>query len=370
MLSNASPFGFMLGRMITGGTTIDVMINALEQKGVARTLAEPNLVAMSGETASFLAGGEYPFPVPGSLGAVGIEYKPYGVGLSFTPTVLKDGVINLLIKPEVSQLDTSNPVTIGGVSVPPLIVRRASTTIELRDGQSFMLGGLLLNVGTTAQEQLPWAGDVPVLGALFRSASYQKNETDLAIIVTPRIVRPGRPGDVLKTPLDNTLPPNDADLFLMGKTGDHADRRTARARPAAEVHRSHPRSAEGKHQCRLRQRLRRWAGWWRRRSSPVPRSAAARISTTIGARPSRSAPMTRWPAIGSPTWSIRGPHTAPTGTSRSTANAYRRPSQRYRENKVTVPVSATTSSGTYQQQQQAAAAAVTAAQAASARGRR
>jgi pilus assembly protein CpaC len=218
VLSNASPFGFMLGRMITGGTTIDVMINALEQKGVARTLAEPNLVAMSGETASFLAGGEYPFPVPGSLGAVGIEYKPYGVGLSFTPTVLKDGVINLLIKPEVSQLDTSNPVTIGGVSVPPLIVRRASTTIELRDGQSFMLGGLLLNVGTTAQEQLPWAGDLPVLGALFRSASYQKNETDLAIIVTPRIVRPARPGDVLKTPLDNTLPPNDADLFLMGKS--------------------------------------------------------------------------------------------------------------------------------------------------------
>jgi pilus assembly protein CpaC len=217
VLSNASPFGFLLGRMITGGTTIDVLINALEQKGVARTLAEPNLVALSGETASFLAGGEYPFPVPGSLGAVGIEYKPYGVGLAFTPTVLKDGVINLLIKPEVSQLDTSNPVTVGGVSVPPLIVRRASTTIELRDGQSFMLGGLLLNIGTTGQEQIPWIGDVPVLGALFRSASYQKNETDLAIIVTPRIVRPGRPGDVIKTPLDKTLPANDPDLFLMGK---------------------------------------------------------------------------------------------------------------------------------------------------------
>ena len=126
-------------------------------------------------------------------------------------------MINLKIEPEVSQLDTSHPVTVAGISVPPLIVRRASTTIELRDGQSFMLGGLLQNVGTTAQEQLPWLGDVPVLGALFRSASYQKNETDLAIIVTPRIVRPARPGDVIKTPLDNTLPANDVDLFLMGK---------------------------------------------------------------------------------------------------------------------------------------------------------
>jgi pilus assembly protein CpaC len=217
VLSGGSPFGFMLGRMITGGTTIDMLINALEQKGLARTLAEPNLVALSGDTASFLAGGEYPFPVPGSLGTYSIEWKRYGVMLAFTPTVLKDGVINLKIEPEVSQLDPSNPVTILGTSVPPLITRRANTTLELRDGQSFMLGGLLLNNSTTAQEQVPWVGDVPVLGALFRSASYQKHETDLAIIVTPRIVRPARPGDVIKTPLDKTLPANDVDLFLMGK---------------------------------------------------------------------------------------------------------------------------------------------------------
>jgi pilus assembly protein CpaC len=217
VLSNGSPFGFMLGRMLTGATTIDVMINALEQKGVARTLAEPNLVALSGDTASFLAGGEFPIPVPSGLGTVSIEYKRYGVGLAFTPTVLRDGVINLKIEPEVSQLDTSHPVQVAGISVPPLIVRRASTTVELRDGQSFMLAGLLLNVSTTAQEQVPWVGDLPVLGALFRSASYQKNETDLAIIVTPRIVRPARPGDVIRTPLDNRLPANDVDLFLMGK---------------------------------------------------------------------------------------------------------------------------------------------------------
>lgn len=217
VLSGGSPFGFMLGRMITGGTTIDALINALEKKGLARSLAEPNLVALSGDTASFLAGGEFPYPVPGSLGTVAIEWKTYGVGLAFTPTVLKDGLINLVIKPEVSQLDPSHSVTIAGTAVPPLIKRSASTTIELRDGQSFVIAGLLLNVSTTAQEQLPWLGDVPVLGTLFRSASYQKNETDLAIIVTPRIVRPARPGDAIKTPLDNTLPANDADFFLMGK---------------------------------------------------------------------------------------------------------------------------------------------------------
>jgi pilus assembly protein CpaC len=122
------------------------------------------------------------------------------------------------IEPEVSQFDPSHTVSVGnGINVPALIVRRASTTVELRDGQSFVIGGLLQNVSSTAQDQLPWLGDVPVLGALFRSTSYQKNETDLAIIVTPRIVRPARPGDPIKTPLDNTLPANDADLFLMGK---------------------------------------------------------------------------------------------------------------------------------------------------------
>jgi len=217
VLSGTSPFGFLLGSLSRGALSIDVAINALEEKGLIRSLAEPNLVALSGDTASFLAGGEYPIPVPGSLGTVGIEYKKYGVGLAFTPTVLRDGLINLRIVPEVSELDKSNPVVIAGYSIPPLTVRTASTTVELRDGQSFVIGGLLQNKSTTAQQQLPWLGDVPVLGALFRSAQYQKNETDLAIIVTPRIVRPTRPGDPVRTPLDNTLPANDADLFLMGK---------------------------------------------------------------------------------------------------------------------------------------------------------
>ena len=165
------------------------------------------------------------FRCRGALGTVTIEYKKYGVGLAFTPTVLGDGLINLKIEPEVSQIDTSHPVTVAGISVPPLIVRRASTTVELRDGQSFVIGGLLQsNEPERDQQQLPWLGDVPVLGALFRSAAYQKNETDLAIIVTPRLVRPARPGDVIKTPLDTTLPAERRRILPDGQ-----DRRSRRA---------------------------------------------------------------------------------------------------------------------------------------------
>ncbi len=215
VLSGAAPFGFLVGQL---SNRLQVAINALEKQGAARSLAEPNLVALSGDTASFLAGGEFPVPVPGSLGTVTIDYKKYGVGLAFTPTVLNGGLINLKIEPEVSTLDNSHPVQVAGISVPPLIVRRASTTLELRDGQSFMLGGLLQNIGANDVNQLPWLGDVPVLGALFRSAQYQKNETDLVILVTPHLVRPMSPTDQVHTPLDNTLPPNDVDLFLMGKT--------------------------------------------------------------------------------------------------------------------------------------------------------
>jgi pilus assembly protein CpaC len=233
VLSGTSPFGFALGRMINSGTVVDVLINALEARGVARSLAEPNLTALSGDTAGFLAGGEFPIPVPGSLGGITIEYKRYGVGLAFTPTVLGGGLINLKIVPEVSQLDSSHPIQVAGISVPPLIVRRASTTVELRDGQSFAIGGLLQNVGTTDQQQLPWLGDVPVLGALFRSASYQKNETDLAIIVTPRLVRPARPADPIKTPADATMPPNDVDFFLLGK--NEIPRQKARLAQGSEL---------------------------------------------------------------------------------------------------------------------------------------
>lgn len=218
LLSGTSPFGFALGRMINNGATIDVLINALEEKGIARTLAEPNLTAMSGETASFLAGGEYPIPVAAQFGQISVDYKRYGVGLAFTPTVLSGGQINIKIEPEVSEIDTTRSVAVGqNITVPALTVRRASTTIELRDGQSFMIGGLLASQGRNDIEQLPWLGEVPVLGALFRSASYQKRETDLAIIVTPRLARPMRPGDPIRTPLDNAVAASDVDLFVNGK---------------------------------------------------------------------------------------------------------------------------------------------------------
>jgi len=220
VLSGVSPFGFMLGRMIAGGTKIDVLINALEQKGLVRTLAEPNLTTLSGDTASFLAGGEIPIPVGSSSGSnqVTVEWKRYGVGLAFTPTVLNGGLINLKIEPEVSQLDPNNQVSVGAglAPIPGVIVRRAATTIELRDGQSFMIGGLLQNESKANVEQLPWLGSLPVLGQLFSSRSYLKRETDLAIIVTPRLVRPARPGSVMASPLDSTLPANDPDFFTTG----------------------------------------------------------------------------------------------------------------------------------------------------------
>src|SRR6185437_12806695 len=157
VLSGGTPFGFMIGRLVASNISADVIINALEQKGVARSLAEPNLVALSGETASFLAGGEYPIPVSGSFGQVTIDYKKYGVGLAFTPTVLGHGLINMKIMPEVSQLDLTHTVAVSStISVPALIVRRASTTVELRDGQSFVIGGLLQNNNHNQIEQLPW----------------------------------------------------------------------------------------------------------------------------------------------------------------------------------------------------------------------
>ncbi|HEY2135818.1 MAG TPA: type II and III secretion system protein family protein [Xanthobacteraceae bacterium] len=217
--SATAPFGFLAGNLVAKGLQIDVMLNALEERGLARRLAEPNLVALSGDTANFLAGGEFPIPVPGAFaGQIVVDYKKYGVSLAFTPTVLQDSLINLKIEPEVSALDPSHNVSLGnGIVVPALTVRRASSTIELKDGQSFVLAGLLQNDLATAQQQLPWLGDVPVLGALFSSKSYQKNETDLIIIVTPHVVNPTRPGDVVRTPLDNTLPGNDVDFFLKNK---------------------------------------------------------------------------------------------------------------------------------------------------------
>ena len=199
-----------------GRATLDTSIQALEEKGVIRTLAEPNLVSMSGETASFLAGGEFPIPVPADDGQIGIEFRQFGVGLSFTPTVLDDGIINLKVAPEVSQLDSVNAVRIGGVEVPALRVRRANTTIELRNSQSFAIAGLLQNETSNRKTQTPWIGNVPILGSLFRSTRYQKAETELVIIVTPRLVQPVSDISELASPLDRLSVPGDVESFIGG----------------------------------------------------------------------------------------------------------------------------------------------------------
>ncbi len=217
VLSGTAPFGFAVGQLLGNSqNSLSLAINALEQKGLARSLAEPNLVTLSGDNASFLAGGSIPIPQVSATGTPSFAYQDYGVSLNFTPTVLNDGVINMNISPQVSEIDNSVTVTIAGATVPGLTKRQASTTLELRDGQSFMLGGLLQNNSSTAQSQLPWVGNLPVLGALFRSSQYQKSETDLVIVVTPHIVHPMRPSDVVHTPFDNSLPGNDVDFFLMG----------------------------------------------------------------------------------------------------------------------------------------------------------
>jgi pilus assembly protein CpaC len=220
------PFGVALANIINrNGASIDVLVTALETKGLVRRLAEPNLMALSGDTAQFLAGGEFPVPIAATsangIVTPTIEFKPFGVRLSFTPVVLAKGIINLRIAPEVSELDFSNAVTISGTTIPSLVTRNATTTVELRDGQSFAIAGLLQANDLRNRSQIPWIGSVPVLGALFSSNSYLKHETDLVIIVTPHLVQPAAPGQRLATPLDQRLPSNDVDFFLMGRMEEH-----------------------------------------------------------------------------------------------------------------------------------------------------
>lgn len=222
LASNNSPFGVAVARLLDSGTKVDVIIQALEKRGLARRLAEPNLVALSGDTASFLAGGEFPFPVQSTAvngqNQITVEFKKFGVGLAFTPTVLANGLINLKIEPEVSELDPTTTLRVGDIEIPSISVRRARTTIELRDGQSFAMAGLLQANTISNKNQIPWLGQVPVLGPLLRSAAYSRKETDLVIIVTPRLVKPRKPGDApLRTPLDGKVAANDVEFFVGGR---------------------------------------------------------------------------------------------------------------------------------------------------------
>lgn len=221
--TSSSPFGVALANVVNrGNASLDVLISALETKGLVRRLAEPNLMALSGDTAQFLAGGEFPVPIAATsangIVTPTIEFKPFGVRLSFTPTVLSKGIINLRIAPEVSELDFSNAVTISGTTIPSLVKRNAVTTVELRDGQSFAIAGLMQSNNLRDRSQLPWLGSVPVIGALFSSSSYIKHETELVIIITPALVQPAAPGQRLATPLDDRIPSNDMDFFLLGQT--------------------------------------------------------------------------------------------------------------------------------------------------------
>lgn len=203
-------FGNLFGLDVLG--TLDLA----ETDGVVNVLAEPNLTALSGETASFLAGGEFPVPVSQSLGAISIEYKQYGVGLAFTPIVLADGRISMRVRPEVSELSNENSVRLNGFVVPALTTRRAETTVELGSGQSFMIAGLLRNANTNDITKAPFLGDLPILGALFRSTRYRRAETELVIVVTPYLVRPvsGR----LALPTDGYRAPTDAERNWEGQT--------------------------------------------------------------------------------------------------------------------------------------------------------
>lgn len=205
-----------LGRLF--GLDILGALDLGETNGQVSTLANPNLTALSGETGSFLAGGEIPIPVSQGLGAVSVEYKQYGVSLAYTPTVLADGRISLRVRPEVSQLSAAGSVTIGGVQIPALTTRRAETTVELGSGQSLMIAGLLQNSHDNSIDQTPGLGNVPVLGALFRSNGFKRNETELVIVITPYLVKPVD-GNQIALPTDGYRAPDDAERVLLGRLG-------------------------------------------------------------------------------------------------------------------------------------------------------
>ena len=209
---NAAFFGFDIGSVEIG-----LLLQALENKGAVRFLAEPNLVALSGQEANFLAGGEYPVPTQSDDG-IGIEYRPFGIELNFVPKVVDRNLINLQLSAASSAIDGSATVEVGGgVEAVAFVRREASTTIELRDGQSFAIAGLMEDDFIDNASQVPWLGDVPVLGALFRSSAYQRQQTELVIVVTAHLVSATR-GEALALPTDRIKPPTEADLFLNGHT--------------------------------------------------------------------------------------------------------------------------------------------------------
>ena len=216
--------GAILFGFNAGGLEVGIMLEALETKGVVRTLAEPNLTALSGQEAKFLAGGEYPIPVSQQNNTITIEYKPFGVELNFIPRVVDGDLINLELEAAVSAIDSTNGVVLSDITVAAFRRRETSTTVELRDGESFAIAGLLMDDFTDRNAQIPWLGDVPVLGALFRSAEFQREQSELVIIVTPHLVTPTR-GEAFALPTDRVKPPSEKDLFLFGRVASDTARK-------------------------------------------------------------------------------------------------------------------------------------------------
>src|SRR3990167_3465337 len=201
------------------GLDLIASLDVGERSGMVATLAQPNLTAISGETANFLAGGEFPVPIPGNFAGTTIEYRQYGVSLAYTPTVLSNGRISLRVRPEVSELSTEGAIQIQGFQVPALTVRRAETTVELGSGESFMIAGLLNNRSIGAIDKIPGLGDIPVLGTLFKSDSFRRGETELVIVVTPYLVQPVSANDI-KLPTDAFQDSDDLQRLLLGQTSN------------------------------------------------------------------------------------------------------------------------------------------------------
>ncbi|MDI4231922.1 type II and III secretion system protein family protein [Bradyrhizobium sp. Arg237L] len=200
---------------VTNDVGIGAVLDALAQEKLVTILAEPNLTTVSGEPASFLAGGEFPIPVSQGLNQISVEFRKFGASLEFVPTVLSGNLINIRVKPEVSELSSQGAIVINNFSVPALSTRRAETVVELASGQSFAIGGLIRRNFNTNIQTFPWLGDVPIVGALFRSSQFQKEETELVIIVTPYLVRPSLAATAMQAPTDRVGPPSDAGRILL-----------------------------------------------------------------------------------------------------------------------------------------------------------
>jgi pilus assembly protein CpaC len=215
------------------GLDIATALDVSERVGLVSTLASPNLTTISGETATFLAGGEFPIPVSNGLGEVTVQYKNYGVSLSYTPTVLSNGRISIRVAPEVSEITSNGAVVLNGFSIPAVSTRRAETTVELGSGESFMIAGLMQNSYNSAIDKTPGLADVPILGTLFKSDGYRRNETELMIVVTPYLVKPVSDSEIV-LPTDGFKAANDAERFLMNRnhSGSGGDRPKPSVAPA------------------------------------------------------------------------------------------------------------------------------------------